>query len=41
MKWKCDICGYIYIGDEPPAICPVCAADKTHFHKVKEEKEEK
>ncbi|MGI6009453.1 MAG: rubredoxin [Methanomethylophilus sp.] len=22
--WVCDICGFIYIGDEPPAICPVC-----------------
>lgn len=20
----CDICGFIYIGDEAPAICPVC-----------------
>lgn len=22
--YVCDICGFIYIGDEPPAICPVC-----------------
>lgn len=20
----CDICGFVYIGDEPPAVCPVC-----------------
>jgi rubredoxin len=22
--WVCDICGFIYIGDVPPEICPVC-----------------
>ncbi len=22
--YVCDICGFIYIGDEPPEICPVC-----------------
>lgn len=22
--YVCEICGFIYIGDEPPAICPVC-----------------
>lgn len=22
--WVCDICGFIYIGDVPPSICPVC-----------------
>ena len=22
--WVCDICGFIYIGDTPPAICPIC-----------------
>lgn len=20
----CTICGYVYEGDEPPEICPVC-----------------
>ena len=20
----CDICGFIYIGDDPPEFCPVC-----------------
>lgn len=20
----CDVCGFIYIGDDPPAVCPVC-----------------
>ena len=22
--WVCDICGFVYIGDNPPKICPVC-----------------
>lgn len=22
--YVCDICGFIYIGDEPPSVCPVC-----------------
>lgn len=38
-KWKCDVCGYIHTGDEPPAICPVCGADRSHFHEVEGDKE--
>lgn len=22
--WVCDICGFVYIGEEPPKVCPVC-----------------
>ncbi|NMP37215.1 MAG: rubredoxin [Clostridiales bacterium] len=22
--WVCDICGFIFIGDVPPAVCPIC-----------------
>ena len=22
--YVCDICGFIYVGDQPPEICPVC-----------------
>ncbi len=22
--WICDICGFIFIGDVPPAVCPIC-----------------
>lgn len=22
--WVCDICGFIYIGDVPPTVCPIC-----------------
>jgi hypothetical protein len=27
----CDGCGFIYIGSEPPAICPVCKAPASRF----------
>lgn len=29
--WKCDLCGYVHNGTEPPEFCPVCGAAKTHF----------
>lgn len=22
--YVCDVCGFVYIGDDPPAVCPVC-----------------
>ncbi len=22
--WVCDICGFVYIGNTPPKVCPVC-----------------
>jgi hypothetical protein len=29
--WRCDVCGYIWQGDEPPDKCPKCGAAKTKF----------
>lgn len=29
--WKCEVCGYIHRGDEPPSSCPVCGADTDCF----------
>lgn len=29
--WKCEICGYIHNGEEPPSPCPTCGADKELF----------
>ena len=34
--WKCEVCGYIHEGDEPPEKCPVCGADKSRFVEVTE-----
>ncbi len=30
-KWRCEVCGYIHEGEEPPDVCPVCGADKDAF----------
>ena len=32
--WVCTICGFIYIGDTPPEICPVCKVPAWKFEKV-------
>jgi nitrite reductase (NADH) large subunit len=29
--WKCEVCGYIHSGAEPPRSCPVCGADGDCF----------
>ena len=34
--WKCSNCGFIFIGSEPPEICPACAHPKAYFELVKE-----
>lgn len=33
--YVCDICGFIYIGDEPPEICPVCKVPGFMILKIK------
>lgn len=35
-KYKCKECGYIHIGDEPPAVCPVCGFDSEVFYEMEE-----
>lgn len=32
--YVCTICGFIYVGDEPPALCPVCKVPNWKFEKV-------
>lgn len=36
-KWYCMNCGYIYEGDEAPAVCPLCKYPKGYFKKYCEE----
>lgn len=38
--WRCDVCGYIYEGEELPKdfVCPVCKVDATHFVKIEKGK---
>ncbi|MEG1528667.1 MAG: rubredoxin [Clostridia bacterium] len=30
----CEICGFIYLGDEAPDICPICKVPKFKIHEV-------
>jgi len=32
--YVCEACGFIYIGNEPPAVCPACKALKIRFTKI-------
>ena len=32
--WVCTICGFVYVGDEPPAMCPVCKVPSWKFQKM-------
>lgn len=29
--WECRNCGHIMVGEEAPAICPVCAHPQAYF----------
>lgn len=31
VVWICSNCGHIYVGDEAPKMCPVCAHPQAHF----------
>ena len=33
--WVCDICGFVYIGDTPPEICPICKVPNLKILEVK------
>lgn len=32
--WVCSVCGFIYIGDSAPAVCPVCKVPDWKFDKI-------
>ncbi|MEG1471763.1 MAG: rubredoxin, partial [Clostridia bacterium] len=32
--YVCTICGFVYIGDQPPELCPVCKVPAWKFEKV-------
>ena len=32
--WVCSVCGFIYVGNEPPAMCPVCKVPAWKFEAV-------
>ena len=33
--WVCDICGFIYIGDNSPLVCPICKVPNMKIMEVK------
>ncbi len=32
--WVCSTCGFVYIGDEAPELCPVCKVPAGKFEKI-------
>ena len=32
--WVCTICGFVYVGDQPPAMCPVCKVPSWKFKRM-------
>ena len=32
--WVCSVCGFLYIGDAPPELCPVCKVPAWKFDKT-------
>ncbi|MDO5520670.1 MAG: NADH peroxidase [bacterium] len=35
-KFVCVVCGYIYEGEKPPEVCPICNAPSSKFKKMEE-----
>ena len=32
--WVCTMCGFVYVGDKPPAVCPVCKVPDWKFQRM-------
>ena len=32
--WVCSVCGFAYVGKEPPRLCPVCKVPAWKFEKI-------
>lgn len=32
--WACTVCGFVYVGDAAPALCPVCKVPAWKFEKI-------
>ena len=35
-KWVCKVCGYVYVGVDPPDVCPICGVGPDEFEEVTE-----
>lgn len=32
--WVCSVCGFVYVGDDAPELCPVCKVPSWKFDKI-------
>ena len=32
--WVCSVCGFVYVGNTPPELCPVCKVPDWKFEKI-------
>ena len=32
--WVCTVCGFVYVGEEAPELCPVCRVPAWKFEKI-------
>jgi len=32
--WVCSVCGFVYIGQEAPELCPICKVPSWKFNKI-------
>ncbi len=37
IKWRCMVCGYEFVGTEPPMECPACDHPREHYMSMEEE----
>lgn len=37
VTWRCLVCGYTFVGTEPPAVCPACDHPREHYMAIDEE----
>lgn len=37
IRWQCLVCGYEFVGTEPPAVCPACDHPREHYVAMDEE----
>jgi rubredoxin len=35
--YVCEVCGFVYIGEAPPAVCPVCKVPEVKIKKIEKE----
>jgi len=37
VRWQCLVCGYVFVGKEPPLACPACDHPREHYMALDEE----